>query len=125
MVKSIALSPDGKLLATGSEDKTAILWDLEGKQERATLTGHRGPVEVLFSGDGKTLFTYRPEGTRVKAWDVATGKARGAFPETPSGIRMVRLSPDGTTLVAVLNAARNQKPIVCVWDADKALLAVK
>jgi WD40 repeat protein len=115
MVISVALSPDGKLLASGSEDRTAILWDLEARKERATLQGHTGPVEVLFSGDGQTLFTYSRAGTGVKAWDVATGKVRGTFPETPSGIRFVQKASGGDTLVAVLAPTRDRKPLVCVW----------
>jgi WD40 repeat protein len=116
MVISVALSPDGKLVASGSEDKTAILWDLEARKERATLQGHTGPVEVLFSTDGQTLFTYSRAGTSVKAWDVATAKVRGTFPETPFAIRFVQMSPGGETLVAVLTAERGKKPLVCVWN---------
>lgn len=52
------LSRAGKHLATGSDDRTAIIWDLATGKEVHTLTGHRGPVlGVSFNGDGTRLAT--------------------------------------------------------------------
>src|SRR5215813_6062701 len=53
-VLSVAFSPDGKTLASGSEDKTVKLWDAQTRQELATLKGHDDVVlSVAFSPDGK------------------------------------------------------------------------
>jgi WD40 repeat protein len=52
---SVAFSPDGKNIASGSEDKPIKLWNLDGKELR-TLTGHSNAVlSVAFSPDGKTI----------------------------------------------------------------------
>ena len=57
-VRSVSFSPDGKTLATGSDDSTARLWDVGSGQLTATLEGHTGGVNsVSFSPAGKTLAT--------------------------------------------------------------------
>jgi WD40 repeat protein len=70
----VAFSPDGRLLASGSDDQTVKLWDVETGQEVRTLRGHNGGVwSVAFSPDGRLLASGSGDGT-VKLWDVATGQ---------------------------------------------------
>jgi WD40 repeat protein len=67
-VHSVAFSPDGKTLASGSLDGTVKLWDAQAGQELATLKGHTGEVHsVAFSPDGKTLASASWDNT-VKLW---------------------------------------------------------
>ncbi len=76
---SVAVSPDGKRVATGSVDKTVIIWDAATGKELHTLRGHGAEVEaVAFSPDGKRLVTGSAD-TTARVWDVETGKPLRAF----------------------------------------------
>jgi WD40 repeat protein len=71
-VFSVAWRPDGKRLATGSDDNTAKVWDAETGEEFLSLSGHHDwVVSVAWSPDGKRLATGSSDGTvRVYAIDI-------------------------------------------------------
>ncbi|MDB9376380.1 helix-hairpin-helix domain-containing protein, partial [Nodularia sphaerocarpa] len=70
LVWSVAFSPDGQTLASGSDDKTIKLWDVNSGNLRRTLTGHSHLVwSVAFRPDGQTLASGSTDNT-IKLWDV-------------------------------------------------------
>ncbi|OCQ99801.1 hypothetical protein BCD64_01570 [Nostoc sp. MBR 210] len=68
-VQTIAFSPNGQIIASGSVDKTIRLWNLHG-QELKILEGHKDTITSLaFSPDGKTLASASEDGT-IKIWNL-------------------------------------------------------
>ena len=97
-VQSVAFSPDGTTLASGSDDGTVRLWDVANRRQvGAPLTGHTDAVNsVAFSPDGNTLATGGVTGA-VRLWDVATRKQIGeALNARTEAVYEVAFSPDGT-----------------------------
>jgi dipeptidyl aminopeptidase/acylaminoacyl peptidase len=99
-VYSVALSPDGKILATGSYDQTIKLWETESGKEIKTLTGHNGAVfSLAFRPDGKILASASLDRT-VKLWDVATGNRLDTLSQSLKELYTLAFSPDGKRLAA-------------------------
>ncbi|WP_256793227.1 BTAD domain-containing putative transcriptional regulator [Terrabacter sp. Ter38] len=115
-VESMAFSPDGSALASGSDDGSVVEWDVATGQRRATFAGHDGRVNgVAFSPDGQSLVSAATDG-RVVAWDLtdrlgligAVGSVRGVTPDvmagsyvavTPTAGRMLVGTADGRVLI--------------------------
>ena len=99
-VSSVAFSPDGKLLASGSNDNTMKLWDVATGRELRTFTGHsRGVNSVAFGPDGKLLASGSDDKT-VRLWEAATGHLLRTLTGHSKSITSVAFSPDGKTLVS-------------------------
>ncbi len=105
-VTSVAFSPDGKTLASGSGvlgprfDTPIKLWDINTGKELKTLSGHTGWVSsVVFSPDGKTLASGSFDKT-IKLWDVTSGQVLRTLSRHTFPVFSVVFSPDGKTLAS-------------------------
>ncbi|UFP93144.1 WD40 repeat domain-containing protein [Gloeobacter morelensis] len=107
--RQLRFSPDSKLLASASQDKTVRLWNRNGKILR-TLTGHQDEVmSVDFSPDGQILASASWDGT-VRMWGVQ-GNLVSILKEHKDGIWSVAFSPDGQRL-----ASAGQDKTLRLWN---------
>ena len=98
-VKSVAFSPDGTTLASGSWDTTVRLWDVPTGKPLHTLVGHTDSVNsIAFSPDGSTLAS-RSRDNMTRLWDVDTGEPVNALERHEHWLSSIVFLPDGTSLV--------------------------
>jgi WD40 repeat protein len=94
-VYSVAFSPDGKQVVSGSHDKTVRLWDAAIGTLLQTLEGHTSSVNsVAFSPDGKQVVSSSHDKT-VRLWDAATGTLLQTLEGHTDPVYSVTFSPDG------------------------------
>jgi WD40 repeat protein/tetratricopeptide (TPR) repeat protein len=110
-VRCVALSPDGKTVATGGTDTTVRLWDAVTGQLIGSPLRHEGGVSaVIFSPDGRALLT--AAGGAARVWDRSTGRPLGPPLRHRGTVRALALGPDGAIAVTAINDYTAR-----LWDA--------
>jgi WD40 repeat protein len=99
-VNGIAFTPDGKLMATGSDDTTIMLWEAGGASPVGKLEGHTGGVlHIAISQDGKRLMSCGYDTTLI-VWDLASRTAVSTIKGHKTVIQSLDVSSDGTRIVS-------------------------
>jgi WD40 repeat protein len=99
-VSSVAISPDGQTLVSGSDDHTIKLWNLPTGQVAHTLTNHTEAVfSIAISPDGQTLVSASSDHT-IKIWALSSGKELRTLTGHIEAVSSVAISPDGLILVS-------------------------
>ena len=109
----VAVTPDGKMVVSGSMDNTLKMWDLETGQCRATLEGHEDHVrDVAITRDGKTVLSSARH-TALKVWDVESATCVATLDTGDNNNWGVAVSVDGRKVVSAPSDL-----ILGVWDLE-------
>jgi WD40 repeat protein/transcriptional regulator with XRE-family HTH domain len=100
LIKAIAYSPDGHLIASATEEQIIHLWDVESRHCLHTMHGHSNRIRAIaFSPDGRLLASGSEDET-IRLWNVASGSCLRTLTGHTHLVRGVAFSPDGRTLVS-------------------------
>lgn len=138
-IAMVALSPDGKIMATAGEDRTARLWAIGDGRELKQLRHASAVVALAFSPDGKLLATASKDGP-VQLWDVPEGHPREKL-SYRGGVTQLAVSKGGRLLAAaaidgtvrivtiaddreVAHIAVGDKPAAIAFSPDGELLTI-
>ena len=115
-IRSVCFSPDGKLLATGAEDRRIRVWDIENRKIKCSFDGHEQDIYSLdFSRNGRLIASGSGDKT-VRLWDIET-RAQIMVLSIEDGVTTVAMSPNGQYV-----AAGSLDKSVRVWDCSSGYL---
>lgn len=111
IVNHVCFSPDGRLIASASFDKSIRLWNGHTGAYLMTLRGHVGSVYRLsWTADSRLLLSVSADST-VKLWDVAKGKLKEDLPGHADEVYAVDWSPDGRCV-----ATGSKDKVLKIWE---------
>jgi WD40 repeat protein len=112
-INSVAFSPNGNVIASGSSDNTVKVWNSKTGQEAITLQGHTQLIYMMrFSPDGRQIISASGDNT-VKVWDAETGEEIHTFKGHTSGVASATYGPSGHQI-----ASGGYDKTVRLWDAE-------
>jgi WD40 repeat protein len=117
IVRSMAVSPDGRRVLSGGRDGAVILWDAATGAEIRRFRGHTTDeiVCVAFLPDGRRAVSGGGDTDRtIRLWDVETGREIHSFRGNPQGLTWLAVSPDGRRL---LSSHRSGSQLL-LWDLE-------
>ena len=116
LVWSVAYSPDGKRVISGSSDKKIKMWDAENGREAMTFSGHTDQVNsVCFSPDGRYILSASNDRT-LKLWDAASGLEIRTFSGHSGFVYSAVFSPDGKYILSA-----SSDSTLKLWNAASGL----
>jgi WD40 repeat protein/beta-lactamase regulating signal transducer with metallopeptidase domain len=121
-IRSLAFSPDGKLVAAASKDGKVCIWDAQSGAEKLHIVAHPDHKDAAFSGspclafapDSKTLASASTDGT-IRLWDVTSAKETGQFRAPDSAFYGITFAKEGKALIA-----GSADTTVLIWDVGLA-----
>jgi serine/threonine protein kinase/class 3 adenylate cyclase len=120
-VSSVAFSPDGRMVVTGSRDRSVRLWEMGTGRQVQIMKGHVDAISsVAFSPDGRVVVSSSLDKT-IRMWDPGSGRELSALPKDNAFVLAIAFSPDGHLLAYSTSEGRIK---VWDWEAKQGLNAL-
>jgi WD40 repeat protein len=116
-------SPDGKMIATASNDRTVKIWNAENGRLLLTISGFTDFTQIsriTFNPDGKSIMTLSQDGS-IRIWDLKNGKNIHTFNDSNQRITDAKYSPDGNYLFLIPQSYQKDT-MIHMWDEKKGRL---